>query len=147
VAEFRLDQSALRELLGSADGPVARDMKRRGDNVMREAKRIVPKNNGTLGTSITTELHIQRGVPVVYVGSPLEYAIYVHEGTGLWSKRRPGPIRPVKFSVLKWPRINNSGKGNRRYKGGKTQAFVYAKRSAGSPPKPFLTNALPRAYD
>jgi hypothetical protein len=147
VAEFRLDQSQLRELLGSANGPVARDMRRRGNAVLREAKRIAPKDTATLSRSITLETHVQGGVPVVYVGSPLEYAIYVHEGTGLWSKRGPRPIVPVRKKALRWPIKNNTGRGRRRYRGGQTAGYVFSKRSAGSPPKPFLTDALPRAYD
>jgi hypothetical protein len=115
--------------------------------VLREAKRIAPKDTATLSRSITLETHIQGGVPVVYVGSPLEYAIYVHEGTGLWSTRGPRPIVPVRKKALRWPIKNNTGRGRRRYRGGQTAGYRFSKRSAGSPPKPFLTNALPRAYD
>lgn len=113
---------------------------------MREAKRLAPKDTATLSRSITLEISLRNGAPVVAVGSNLEYAIYVHEGTGLWSTRGPRPIVPVRAKALRWAKVNNSGQGRRRYKGGKTAAYVFSKRSAGSPPKPFLRDALPKAY-
>lgn len=146
VADFRLDQSQLKALLSSPTGPVAQDLRRRGNAVMREAKRLCPKDTATLSRSITLEMHMRQGVPVAVVGSPLEYAIYVHEGTGLYSKRGARYIVPVRKKALRWANINKSGSGIRRYRRGKTAQWVFSKRSKGSPGQPFLRDALPAAY-
>lgn len=120
---------------------------RRGNAVVREAKRLAPKDTGTLSRSIIAEMHVDRGLPVVYVGSSLPYALFVHEGTGIYSKTNPGYITPRRASVLRWPKTNNSGIGRRRYRGGATAAYAYAKRVKGQPGRPFLRDALPKAYD
>jgi hypothetical protein len=146
VAEFRLDQSQIRALLSGPSGPVVQDLRRRGNAVVREAKRICPKDTATLSRSITMEMAAQGGVPVVYVGSSLEYAIYVHEGTGIYSQRNPRPIVPVRKKALRWAKIDNSGSGFRRYRRGKTAQWVFSKSSKGTPGRPFLKDALPAAY-
>lgn len=145
MAEVVIDVSALRDMLSGENGPVFLDMRRRGNAVMREAKRLCPADTGTLRKSITLEMGKQDGLPVAVVGSNLFYAIYVHEGTGLYSKRGASYIRPKRARVLRWPLVNNSGRGNRRYRAGATAAFVYSMKSRGSPGRPFLTDALPAA--
>lgn len=142
MSSFRLDNEGLRNVLSGQDGAVWLSVLRTAKRVENSAKRKAPVDQGKLRASITTEMRSENNTPVAVVGSNLEYAIYVHEGTGLWSKRKPGPIRPVRAKVLRWPRKNQSGSGRRRYRGGRTDAYVYAKQSAGSPPKPFLTDAL-----
>lgn len=145
MAEVVIDVSALRDILSAENGPVALDIRRRGNAVQRAAKRLCPADTGTLRRSITLEMEKQDGLPVAVVGSNLAYAIYVHEGTGLYSKRGMEYIRPRNKKVLRWPMVNNSGKGRRRYAGGQTAAFVYSMKSRGSRAKPFLTDALPAA--
>lgn len=135
----------LQALLSSPQGPVFNEIRRRGNLVLNNAVRLVPVDEGRLKGSLTLEMSVEDGLPIARVGSNLDYAIYVHEGTGLWSKTRPGPIRPVNAKILRWPGKNNTGKGRRRYKGGATANYVYARQSAGSPPRPFLTEALKAA--
>jgi phage gpG-like protein len=144
VARFVVDVSALRNLFAGANGPVFLEMRRRGNAVMREAKRLCPADTGTLQRSITLEMESVNGLPAAVVGSNLAYAIYVHEGTGLYSKRGAKLIRPVAKRSLAWPTINNSGKGRRRYKGGATAGYTFAMTSRGSPGRPFLTDAIKR---
>ena len=132
-------------MLSGENGPVFLDMRRRGNAVVRQAKRLCPADTGALRDSIKLEMGKQNGLPVAVVGSNEHYAIYVHEGTGLYSKRGARYIRPKQAKVLQWPLVNNSGKGNRRYKAGATAAFVYSMKSRGSPGRPFLVNALPAA--
>lgn len=143
MAQVRIDQRQLKALLSGRDGPVYQDIMQRGNRVLAEAVRICPTDEGRLRNSLKMEMRLEDGVPVARIGSNLPYALYVHEGTGLWSKTRPGPIRPVNARVLRWPKRNNSGSGRRRYTGGKTSRYVFAKKSAGSPPRPFLRDALP----
>lgn len=126
------DRGQFLELLRSPQGPVWNDIFRRGKAVENRAKRLVPVNNGRLKQSITTEMSIENGAPVAKVGTNVEYALFVHEGTGIYGPRRI-PIRPVRAKAL-------------RFKPKGSKEFIYRKRSAGSPPKRFLTDALPAAY-
>lgn len=147
MAEVRIDSAALRELLAGPTGPVWDDIRRRGNRVLMQAKANAPYSEGILKRSIIMEMVIDRGVPVARVGSNLKYAIYVHEGTGLYGPRKRY-IRPVQAKVLKWPGINNAYKqtgGNRRYKAGKTANYTYSMKSRGFPGRPFLRDALSAA--
>lgn len=146
--QIRLDPSQVKKVLSGPNGPVWQEVRLRGAKVLAAAQIYVPvgrTGNGGLKNSLTMEMGIVNGVPVARVGSNLDYALYVHEGTGLYSKKNKDYIRPKKAKVLRWPNINGSGAGNRRYKGGKTASYVYSKRSKGSPGRPFLTKALAAA--
>jgi len=148
VAEVKIDSAALRELLASPAGPVWDDIRKRGNRVLVQARANAPYDKGPLRNSLLMEMVVDRGVPVARVGSNLKYAIYVHEGTGLYSKKNPRYIRPVKAKVLKWPGVNNAYKttgGNRRYKAGKTASYTYSMKSRGFPGRPFLRDALSAA--
>lgn len=143
--ELQLKREELKLILAGNEGAVAKQMARVANAVMNSAKRKCPVDRGKLRASITWEMRRENDQPVFVVGTNLEYAVYVHEGTGLWSKTKPGPIRPKNKPFLAWPKINKNYRqtgGPRRYKNGKTAAYVYAKQSAGSPGKPFLTDAL-----
>jgi hypothetical protein len=143
-ASIRVDDAALRALLSSADGPVARDLLRRGNRVRNAAAVLCPVDTGALRASLTVELTVESGTPVVRVGSNLPYARYRHDGTGVYGPRGT-PIRPVRARMLAWPATNNSGTGNRRYSGGRTSKYVFAKQVRGTPGVPFLLAALPAA--
>lgn len=121
-------------------GAVAQHLMRVGNRVMNGAKRRCPVDEGKLRASITMTLHGSGRGLTVRVGSNLDYAIYVHEGTGIYAGR--GPIRPRAGKYLRFPVKNNSGSGRRRYKGGRTAGYVFAKQVRGVPPRPFLREAL-----
>jgi hypothetical protein len=89
------------------------------------------------------EMRSANGSPVGRVGTNVDYALYVHEGTGVEAGR--GYIVPVRARVLRWPAKNNSGAGRRRYKAGATANYVYSKRSRGVKARPFLRDALSAA--
>lgn len=131
----------MRQLLTSPQGPVWQELHRVGRQVLQQARIFCPKDTGALVDTLTLEMDTENGTPVARVGTNKEYALFVHEGTGIYGPRRT-PIRPRNKPFLAWPAINNSGKGNRRYKGGKTAKYIYAKQVKGSPGKPFLTRAL-----
>lgn len=80
---------------------------------------------------------------IVRIGSNLPYAIWVHEGTGIYAGK--GYITPKRSTLLRWPNKNNSGSGSRRYSGGATGKYVFAKRVKGVRGRPFLRDALPAA--
>lgn len=139
----KIDQSALRALMASPQGPVWIDIQRRTNRVLNQARRNAPVDEGRLRASIAMEMRSYNGSPVGRVGTNVEYALYVHEGTGVEAGK--GYIVPVRARVLRWPAKNNSGVGRRRYKAGATQQYVYAKRSRGVKARPFLRDALSAA--
>lgn len=149
MATFQVNSAELQKLFSSNQGPVWQHVNRIANKVQNQAQRNLSPggataafDTGRLRASITVLVRNKNGLPVARVGTNLDYALFVHEGTGFWSKTRPGPIVPKRSKVLRWPKKNNSGRGRRRYRAGQTAQYVYARRSAGSPPRPFLTLAL-----
>jgi hypothetical protein len=141
VADLKLDQAAINNLLQSKSGPVAIEVIKRSNRVLNKARRLCPVDEGRLRASLAFELRQgENGDLVGRVGTNVEYAVYVHEGTGIYAGR--GMITPKRGKFLAWPVKNNSGQGNRRYKGGSTQKYAFARRVKGQPGKPFLRNAL-----
>lgn len=140
---FKPDAGEIARLMGGPDGLVWRDVYRRGNRVLNAARRLCPVDEGRLRSSLAVEMRSVRGAPAARIGSNLPYAIFVHEGTGIYAGR--GPIKPVRAKVLRWAGKNNSGGGRRRYRGGATAGYVFARQSKGSPGRPFLRNALPAA--
>lgn len=131
----RLDLAAVRRLLTSPTGGVTRDLLRRGLLVETQAKRNLggvggPKriDTGRLRASIATQMVHRNGNPAVLVGSNINYAILVHEGTGVYGPLHR-PIRPKRAKRLRF-----RPKGSRR--------FVYARQVRGMPANRFLANAL-----
>ena len=134
----RLDPTAIAKLLTTPQGGVARDMLRRGLLVETQAKRNIggvggPRrvDTGRLRASISTQLLMRNGVPAVVVGTNVFYALWVHNGTGVY-----GPahrlIRPKRARRLK-------------FKPSGQNTYVYARFVVGMKPNPFLRNALPAA--
>lgn len=77
----RINQSAL-AALAAPGASVYRDMLRRGIRVQNGARRRVNVDTGRLRSSINVEGPVVRGGGAgVRVGTNVEYAIYVHEGT------------------------------------------------------------------
>ena len=141
MAVFRLNDAQVQIFMKGSNGLVWQDINRRGNNVLNEAIVRCPRNNGTLVQSLKKEMLLVDGQPVARVGSNLKYAVYVHEGTGIYGKRGR-PIVPVNKKALRWPKTNNSGSGRRRYRGGKTSQYVFSKKSKGVKGRPFLRQAL-----
>lgn len=136
------DRSEVQALLTSPTGAVAGDLLRRGNNVRNAALQNMRSmgvgakvGTGTLARSIVVELTTSGGIMAVRVGSRLPYALYVHEGHGV--------IRPVRARVLRWPATG--GGSPRRYKGGKTARYVFARQVRAVAGKPFLREALQAA--
>lgn len=134
----RLDLAAVQRLLTSSNGGVVRDLLRRGLLVETQAKRNLggiggPKrvDTGRLRASIATQVVHRNGAPAVIVGTNVNYAILVHEGTGIYGPRH-APIRPRRAKRLRF-----KPKGSRR--------FVYARQVRGMAPNRFLVNALAAA--
>ncbi|MFR9675851.1 HK97-gp10 family putative phage morphogenesis protein [Streptomyces sp. TR02-1] len=134
--EIRINESEWREFLTGPRGVLVREARRLGNRVLNAAKRRCPVDEGQLRASLAMAIDVQGpDRVVVIIGSPLEYARYVHEGTGIYGPRGR-PIRPVRAQVLRFevrnPRRTPRGRGN----------VVYATEVKGQRPQPFLWEAL-----
>jgi hypothetical protein len=136
----RLDAAAVTHMMKGPGGAVMIDLERRAQRVLNTARTLCPVDQGTLRGSLHKEPVTVDGDPAYRIGSPLEYAIYVHEGTGIYGSG--APIRPTSGKFLRWPAKNQSGSGRRRYKAGATEKWIFARQSSGSPGRPFLLQAL-----
>ncbi len=84
--EFKFDNmnfksdADFRRMTESSDGDVAQYMLARGYKLAALAAESAPKRTGALASSIEVTLVGGRN-PTVIVGSSLDYAYYIHEGT------------------------------------------------------------------
>lgn len=141
----KLDFSALQFMFNSPNGAVAKDLMKRGARVESRAKRNVsgiggsgPKrvDTGHLRSSIKHHLVIRPEGLSVRIGTNVHYALFVHNGTGLYGPRHR-LIRPRRAKALVW-RSKLHGQ-----KSGKFRGFVVVKSTKGMKPNPFLAAALP----
>lgn len=124
-----LDEAAIARDLG-VDGRVGDLVRQVTADVAAAAQRRAPVVNGQLRASIRTSVTGTGSEVRGEVYTPLEYARYVHEGTGIYGPARR-PIRPVRAKVLSW-----RGPGGRR---------VFAAEVRGQRAQPFLWEALAEA--
>lgn len=101
---------------------VAKNMVKACLVVERDAKKNCPVDQGPLRASITHDVSINSSGIVGSVFSSLEYAPYVHQGTGIYAVNGDGRKTPWAYNV-------KAGK----YKGFKT--------TKGQRPQPFLDKA------
>jgi hypothetical protein len=126
-SEIHVNDAAIQNMLRNPKGQVARGILKLGKKVERKAKRLVPVDHGILRNSITTELVIRRG-PVARIGSNVKYALFVHEGTGIYGPKGV-PITPKHGKVLV-------------FTSRKTKKLVFARSVKGMKGTPYLRNAL-----
>lgn len=142
VVRIELNGAALRSI---AIAGAESDLRVRANRVLNQARREIKVDTGRARASLTVEFATgPGGVPVARIGSNLEYVLFLHEGTGIYGPRGQ-MIRPKRARFMVWPATNNSGSGNRRYSGGKTQAYVFARETKGMRGDPFLVRALDAA--
>ena len=139
-----LDQQQINTLLAGPSGPVYSDLRRRGNRVMNQARRLCPADTGRLRQSISLEMGAVGDRVVARIGTNVQYGLFIHEGT---ANNGTGYIYPKNAKVLRFPVVNKSGAGRRRYKGGATAQYAYAKRVRGIKATPFLRDALQAAAD
>lgn len=141
MAVVRYNAGAIDALLRSPRGPVAGDLLRRGRAVESRAKVLCPVDRGRLRSSITHELVSTGRDLVVRIGTNVEYARDVHDGTGVYGPKGT-PIRPRSGKVLAFP---NRGGGKTRTGRKAAGPTVFVTEVRGSPGRPFLARALPAA--
>ncbi len=88
--------------------------------VERKAKQNCPVDDGTLRASITHIIDVKEDALIGKVGSNLEYAPYVHQGTGVHAINGDGREDP-------WSYQDAKGKWH---------------RTVGQKPQPFITDAI-----
>lgn len=133
-----LDTAGLAQVLNSPTGATARILLDRGYKVQTIARRNCPVDSGRLRASVHVRLVRYGGILICEIGTDLDYAIYVHEGTGLFGPKH-AVIRPTTAKVLVFtPRKGRTGK----FIPGKNRTVVYARFVKGSPARPFLRDAL-----
>lgn len=131
------NDSQISELLRSPSGPVVQDLVQRANRVLVAARRGCPVNTGALRASLHIDMVPGGLYPTARIGTNLAYALPVHEGHG-W-------IFPKSATILRWPSVNNSGTGVRRYRGGATAGYTFAHKVRPVKGRPFLLEALQAA--
>lgn len=101
---------------------IAKNMDKARLVIENEAKKNCPVDQGLLRASIHSKTAISTDEIVGEIGSNLDYAPYVHNGTGVYAKDGKG-------RKTQWKYVAKSGK----YKGGHT--------TSGQKPQPFLEDA------
>ena len=120
------DNNEFARSIDDATARIISDMKQKMNRaclvVEASAKRECPVDQGILRASITSEVEMSTSEITGRIGSNLEYAPYVHNGTGIYAKNGDGRRTP-------W--VYNAAAG--RYRG-----FHCTK---GQRPQPFLEDA------
>ncbi|KGI79382.1 hypothetical protein IL38_24100 [Actinopolyspora erythraea] len=128
----------------SEAGPVVRQVHRETEKVRNAAVRRCPRDTGTLAASLEATVHVTGMRVTGIVGSRLDYALYVHEGTGIYGPKKR-PIYPVSAQVLRFKPSRGAGPARRGSRGSSPErrgGYVYARWVRGMPPHPFLVEAL-----
>lgn len=128
---FQINGAALQSMLTGPNGPVARDLQRRGERILDRARATAPRDTGRMAGALMSRLFSVGGIPEVRVGifgsaaRAVPYLRYVTEGTST-------PIRPRRAQVLRF------------MVGGKV---YYAKEVRGQSPNNFLIRAIEAGAD
>lgn len=140
----KFNDKVLEYILHSPSGPLAKELLKRGARVETRAKHNLggglsgPKrvNTGHLRSSIKVQLVSLPTGLAVRVGTNVHYALYVHEGTGLYGPKHT-LIKPKYGKVLVFASAKYGAKK------GKFRGKVVARSVKGMKPNPFLKDALP----
>lgn len=131
--DVELNEAEIRRLM-SAEGDVGRAVRKVADRTVSYARSAAPVDQGTLRGSIHAEVSYSDRQVRAVVSADADYALYVHEGTGVYGPRGR-PIRPKRAQFLVFPSRRGGGRGG----------LVFAREVQGQRPNPFLLEALRRA--
>jgi len=112
-----------------------RDTMKRAYRVHRRAAEECPVDEGRLRSSLQVKLVRDARGPYVMVGTDVEYALAVHEGT------KPHRILPRRGRFLVFPASGSPGKGHGS-RNSSPMIFARVVNHPGTKPRPFLRNAL-----
>ncbi len=147
MSTYRVNQAVVDELLRGRSGPVVRHIEEIVQAVRSEAVRNVKRDTGALAASIEATVNVYGRLVVGRVGTPLFYARYLHEGTGIYGPKHR-PIYPVSAKVLRFKPGRMMGPlpaGKAGTSPENRGAWVFARSVKGVPPHPFLVEAFERA--
>ncbi|WP_210154844.1 hypothetical protein [Microbispora oryzae] len=96
-----INQAEYRRLTQSPAGPVVRQAERIGRRTVNGAKRNVRVDDGHLRSTISHTVAVLPGRVLMRAGSPLDYGLYLHEGTGIYGPKHR-VIRPVQAKALRF---------------------------------------------
>lgn len=145
MAQISIDRAQLTRMFQDQAVAWANEMGRR---VVNEARARCPVDTGRLRSSIAYTIDLTPTTCVLKVGSDLEYARYIEEGTGIHGPERRR-ITPTTRQALKFPTPHARGPHARGRTGRGRQAdrgFVYARSVAGIPANPFMADALAAVF-
>lgn len=137
-----------RQIYSITQGPnsgLLKDMLKRGARVQTRARRNLrggstgPRriNTGALSNSVKVSVSaITNDYLAVRVGSNLDYAIFVHDGTGIYGPRKMKIVPRRARALVFRSKIYGAKRG--RWRG-----YVVVRSVKGMKPNPFLKEALP----
>lgn len=135
-----INDQALRDMLMGQNGAVVKAMYDIGRQIQNEAKRRCPVDEGRLRSSITNTVTVQGPQIIVRVGTVVEYALYVHNGTGVYGPSGK-PIVPLRATSAR-PVTREPRRAALRWRAKGGGGFVFRYQSRGARANPFLTDAL-----
>lgn len=146
VIHHAVNAEEINRMLRAPNGGVAKDMLRRGKRVEAAAKGYCPVDHGRLRGSIHTQFITVDGVIGVEVGTDVEYAMWVHNGTGLYGPYRTRVVPKNARVMVFTPRTSAAPTPSGRILIPKRKrTTVFARSTRGMRGTPFLLRALPAA--
>lgn len=136
--EFTWNEPEIDRILRSPDGDVVSYVRRVAEATRSLAVAGAPVDDGPLRASLRVRMESTGAHVKAWVYSELHYALYVHEGTGIYGPKGT-PIRPKRGQFLVFEarnaRTTPRGRGN----------LVFARQVRGARPNRFLLRALQQA--
>lgn len=133
-----INDAEVDRLLRSPEGDVGQAVRRVVTSTRNLAVSMAPVDDGPLRASLRTKYESSGRYFKGWVYSDLEYALYVHEGTGIYGPKGQ-PIKPKRGRYLVFEarnaRTTPRGRGN----------LVFAREVRGQRPNRFLLRALQAA--
>ena len=120
---ININKPTLDYTVNSPQGEVGQWLRKRGYMMMMAAKAQVPTGTGKLRASIKMIHNRASYGQYIDIGSNLDYALYVHEGT------RPHEIIPEKAKIL-------------RFSGGGRVIYTHKVEHPGTRPNKYLSDQL-----
>ncbi len=124
--------------------PMRRNVRVLGEKVARVGARRAPRDTGRLAASVHVLDVGIRAPGKIYadVGSRVNYALWRHEGTGIYAGR--GRIRPKHAKVMRFHPGRPMGplRQGQSYPPRAQRGIVYARSVKGMPGSPYLVSAL-----
>lgn len=143
-----IHHDAVVAFLYGPNGPMVRRVRHWGENVHAAAVRRAPRDTGLLANSGSVRVGVAPGFVFAVIAFRTHYARYVARGTGIYGPKGR-PIRPVTARALRFEPGRAIGPLRRgaQHPAPGDRGTVFAASVKGSPPNPFLEDALHEVMD